>query len=188
MRRSFLGLLVFFIFQSASANKCKTVIDRELEALKMGAFSRPAECVNKQLDGKKGVAFTRGETKLFASDFFQGQRIIIESPSVVLSGLDSKEIILNGECEIESIQFCFSGDCSTMSGSDCEKINGRLKNASNRTGLENLYKELAGTKKWAKNSIMTQAVENFCLNTYKGQFRAPTSQPSSATQGSGGVR
>jgi len=186
MSKLFFVMMTFFFWRLASAYECENFINAELKKLGMGTMNKQELCVNKNTQ-EPAVGFYRSSkdpefVQSVQVDNVGGKKtVIVRSPSINLSGLDSKEITLNNSCEIEAIQFCFGGDCARFTADVCEKISDRLAKDKNRKGLPDLYKQLPGAKKWGVNPTMSDAVENFCLYRYKGQFQAGSKNPTATS-------
>ncbi len=177
MGKLYIIFIVFFTIQSALAYKCEDQVNKELKLLDMGSIEKPSQCVNKLTSGSGANLEFSNKSKtgngriVSVTQINSKQHLKVESPSIILSGFDSKEIILNDACEIDAIQFCFAGDCSRITGEDCNLL-------KTHTDQNDTYRKLTATKKWASNSLMKEAVETFCTTPFNvfSKTQSPSSQ------------
>jgi hypothetical protein len=174
---AFVSCALLLSFEAMGAPLCPQAVDRELQLLGMGSFEQPAAGVTKKVAGGSFdpyVEFSREAGRasqlVGASSFLVGKtRIYMATPSLVFGRAERKQLILNEQCKVESVELVTGGTAIHFDRQICEKLEGAKKSASDARDMERRVREIATGTYWVTNSLLVDAVEDQCA-FYRGQM------------------
>lgn len=179
-------LLLASIAQAAQDENCSKAITRELNALGMGSFGKPADCV-KMGSAENSIEFIRGKGDSRQAVVYnsRGYRsITVWNPSVVFGRPEKKILALNGNCEIIDIEVSTGGTSVVVNPRTCQEIEKAHKTAKSSDDFDaKVRKAGGGGWNWFQHLTFVNAYERLC-DQYKDSFAKETSPANVDSSGS----